>query len=542
MSEPDPSEQLTPALLQTAAAHYRAGRLREAEEIYRRILLAEPDRAEALHGVGLLALQVGKAELAAAYLGRAAQAAPQTGVYRYNQGEAWLLVGDHNQAAACLQQAVALDPARPEPHAALGVAWSRLQRFADAASSLQKAIDLGMDRPELDQHLGNALLQLNRFAEAERFARKAIERVPNSAESSQTLGEALAGLGRHDEAMESFRRAVAIKPDFALPHYSLGMTLGQLERFEEAIDELRAALRLRKDYFEALSAMGTMLIGKRQLEEAVQTLREALRLRPDHLDTHIELARALEVARRFPEAAEQFREILKLTPDNPNLKFHIAALSGKEAPPAVPASLVTTLFERHADSFDEHLLEQLEYRVPRRLHEAVVAAGAGTNLDVLDLGCGTGLCGVLLRPMARKLIGVDLSPAMLAKARERNLYDGLEVADVTATLRAAPSKYDLLVAGDVLCYLGDLSGVFDAASKSLRPGGLFAFSVETHPGPGWLLRPTRRYAHATDYIRQAANAVGFDLVSSAETALRKEGGNEVLGLIVVLRAPAGNKV
>lgn len=526
----------TSALLQTAAGHHRGGRLREAEEIYRQILLLEPDNAECLHGVGLLALRVGKAELAAAYLGRAVHAAPQAAVYHYNLGEAWMLIGDHNQAAACLRQAVALDPARPEPHAVLGIALAGMQSFSDAAGSLQKAIGLGMQRPEVYQHLGNALLQLNRFAEAEQSARKSLELAPASAECWQTLGEALAHQGRYQDAADIFRKAISIKPDFALPHYGLGMALGNLEQFDQAIDSLNAALRLRPDFPEALSSLGTALIGKRRLDEAVDTLRKAVKLRPDHLDTHIELARALELARRYPEAADEFREVLRLSPDNPNVKFHIAALSGQDAPPAPPAALVTTLFERHAESFDEHLLEQLEYRVPRLLHEAVVAAGAAANLDLLDLGCGTGLCGVLFRPMARKLIGIDLSPAMLAKARERNIYDGLEVADVTAALLTAPSRYDLLVAGDVLCYMGDLSAVFTAAARSLRPSGLLAFSVESHPGAGWKLGPTRRYAHSPDYLRQTATAANLEVVSLRQTPLRKENKIDVSGLIVVLRA------
>jgi predicted TPR repeat methyltransferase len=129
---------------------------------------------------------------------------------------------------------------------------------------------------------------------------------------------------------------------------------------------------------------------------------------------------------------------------------------------------------------------------------------------------------------------------MLAKARERNIYDGLEVAEVIAALRAAPARYDLLIAGDVLCYIGDLSEVFNAAIRSLRPGGVLGFSVETHPGSGWLLRPTRRYAHATDYVRQSAMAAGFECLSSSQTPLRKEAGIDVLGLIAVLRAPSAN--
>src|SRR5579863_3140288 len=118
--------------LKTAAEHHQAGRLRQAEDLYRRILFNDPDQADALHGVGLIALQVNKPELAAAYLGRAAQVSPNAPVFQYNQGEAWMTIGDLQQATACLRRAIAIDPARPEPHATLGVAMARMGRFSDA--------------------------------------------------------------------------------------------------------------------------------------------------------------------------------------------------------------------------------------------------------------------------------------------------------------------------------------------------------------------------------------------------------------------------
>ena len=202
-------------------------------------------------------------------------------------------------------------------------------------------------------------------------------------------------------------------------------------------------------------------------------------------------------------------------------------------PPAPPESLVQALFDKHAPTFDEHLAE-LDYRVPRLLFEATKAAGASQEIDVLDLGCGTGLCGQLFRPIAKTLVGVDLSSAMVEKARERGIYDRLEVAEVTAALNAARDSYDLLVAGDVLCYMGDLSKAFSAAGSALRKGGLFAFSAESHEGDRWLLRPSRRYAHNAEYVRRVAGEAGFDVVLLTPNVLRKEGGRDVNGLIVVL--------
>jgi predicted TPR repeat methyltransferase len=535
MPQPAPHD-----LLQSALTHHRAGRLRPAEEVYRQILKDDPDHPEALHGVGLLAMQSSRPDLAAAYLARAAMLAPNVAVYHHNLGEAWMLAGDLNQAVACLRRAAALDPSRHESHAVLGVALAHLQRFNDAADSLDRAVRQGADQPEIHQHLANALLQLNRFPEAETHARRATDRAPASAESWQTLGEAIGHQNRPDDAIACFQKAAALKPDFALPHFSTGRAFADRGRPDEAIASFREALRLRPDFPEAMSHLGSVLL-QRNPDEGIDVLRKAVQLRPTHVDTHVELARGLELVRRYDQAADVFETILKLLPDNPNVKFHVAALRGKGAPSAPPPELVAALFNRHADTFDHHLTENLHYRAPQLLHEAVRSAlpPTASNLDVMDLGCGTGLCAPLFRPLAKSLTGIDLSHAMVAKARDRNLYDRLEVADAVAALRAAPCAYDLIVAGDVLCYIGDLTDVFRAAASALRPAGLFAFSVELDNSPpastpGYRLHPTRRYSHADPYLRQSATAAGFQIQTFQPKVLRREGDKEVTGLIAVL--------
>jgi predicted TPR repeat methyltransferase len=520
--------------------HHRAGRLRPAEEAYRQLLLSNPDHPEALHGVGLLAMQSSRPDLAAAYLARAAMLAPNVAIFQHNLGEAWMLAGDLNQSVACLRNAVRLDASRPEAHAILGVALSHLQKFTESAASLEHAIRIGADRPEIHQHLANALLQLNRVPEAEAHARKSIERAPNSPESWQTLGEALGNLRRTDEALAAFNRALSLKPGFALPHYSIGQALANIGRIDEAITSMREAIRLRPDFPEALSNLGSLLL-QRNPDEGIDLLRKAVSLRPTKVDTMVELARGLELVRRFEEAAEVFESIQKLLPDNPNVKFHIAALRGQNAPSAPPLGMVAALFNRHADTFDQHLTENLQYRAPQLIHKAVRSAlgPEARNLDVMDLGCGTGLCAPLFRPLAKTLTGIDLSEAMVEKAVQRKLYDRLEVTDAVSSLRAAPGAFDLIVAGDVLCYFGDLTDVLRAVFSSLRPGGHFAFSVELDISPdltpSYRLHPSRRYSHTEAYIRQSVQDEGFQIQSLAAETLRREGDKGVTGLIAVLR-------
>jgi predicted TPR repeat methyltransferase len=170
-------------------------------------------------------------------------------------------------------------------------------------------------------------------------------------------------------------------------------------------------------------------------------------------------------------------------------------------------------------------------------------------LDVLDLGCGTGLCGPLLRPMARSLAGVDLSPVMVERSKARGVYDRVSAIDLLEALRSASAAYDLLVAADVLIYFGDLAPVFEPAAAALRPGGLFAFSVEALPadsgaagaggtGDRFQLRPTtRRFAHAEPYLRRLAGIFGLAVVRLDPITVRTEAGQPVAGFLVLLKSP-----
>ena len=520
-------------LLSAAAEHQHAGRLREAESLYRQILQRDANYADALHGMGLLALQVNKPELAAAYLARAAQVAPGIAIYHYNQGEAWLIANEVEQAVACLRRAAILEPTRAEPHAALGVACARIRRFPEAADALTQAIQLGMDRAEIYQQLGNAQIQMGQFEQAEKSARSAVDRAPNSPESWQTLGEAQMNLQRLDEAEASFRRVLALKPDYGIAHQSLGITLGRLGKSDGAIESLRTAIRLRPESAEARSHLGSLLVNAGKVAEGITLLEKSVALRPTHMETLIELARAHELAGQREKAAAAFEKLQKLTPDNPNIAFHIAALRGSAAPEAPPPALMAALFNQHAETFDQHLTVDLEYRVPELLHAAVKRIRPGPFESALDLGCGTGLCGVLFRPDVKAIIGVDLSPAMIEKARQRNLYDRLEVADVLKSLQEWPGAFDLVLAGDVFCYLGDLLNVFTAARLALRPSGVLAFSVELSKEAGWKLTPSRRYVHGEGYVLETATKAALKLQSVQTQVLRRDGGKEVAGLIVV---------
>lgn len=221
-----------------------------------------------------------------------------------------------------------------------------------------------------------------------------------------------------------------------------------------------------------------------------------------------------------------------------------AAVAVSERPPAFLLDLVERpgrasrmrhLFDGYADQFDAHMAH-LGYCAPRILSEVVETVIPGRHgLRVLDLGCGTGQAGAAFRDRAQRLDGVDLSPAMIDKARARGVYDALEVGDLETTLAAPGDAYDLILAADVLVYLGDLARIMTAVAQRLTPGGVFCFTVERKDGDGFELGPMRRWLHSEPYVRQLAADAGLVVAKLTQASSRTEWYQPVPGLAVALQ-------
>jgi predicted TPR repeat methyltransferase len=373
--------------------------------------------------------------------------------------------------------------------------------------------------------------------------RRAIDARPDSAEAYATLGEIYRQLGLIAGAAEAYRKALELRPDHADAAQNLPLILKTIAGLEEAAEAHRRALERQPRNADHLYALAAACRELGRNDEALAALRNGLTVRPEP-QAFRRLGAMLCGMERLDEAAGAYEAWLRAEPDNPVAKHLLAACTGKDVPQRASDAFVQRDFDRFADTFDE-VLGKLEYRAPALVALALrrSAGEAAAKLDVIDAGCGTGLLGPYLRPYARRLVGVDLSPKMLEKAAARGVYEALHAAELTSHLAASPRAFDLVAAADTLNYFGDLREVFSAARVCLREGGRLIFTLEHAQNEdelpaGYRIHPDGRYMHAESYVRTALSAAGFDSIEIHYGMLRREGDAYVPGLVVAARVPA----
>lgn len=414
-------------------------------------------------------------------------------------------------------------------------------RTAEAVAIWQQILAQVPDEPNSLRGLAGVLNRQGRVDDAVAALCRAIEKVPGSSAMWTELGRVLMEADRHAEGAEAMRRALEADPTSAARHNDFGvacMECGDLERAEQV---LRAGLALEGERPALHLNLAQLMMMLGRPEEAAEQAANALVHEPDLGGAHKIGAQALAATGRREEAVQALHRWKQVDPGNPEIVHQLAALGAAAVPSRAADGYVQQVFDRFADSFEQRL-SQLGYRAPGLIAAEVdaLAAELPRQAAVLDAGCGTGLCGPLLRPHAGRLEGVDLSGGMLERAHDRG-YDALHQAELTAFLQGSTAAWDLIVSADTLCYFGDLDEVLRAAAQALRGPGLLVFSVEALPDDAGLplrLNLHGRYSHARGYVEQALAAAGFHLRSLTQQELRRELGATVQGWIVVAQRRA----
>jgi predicted TPR repeat methyltransferase len=375
------------------------------------------------------------------------------------------------------------------------------------------------------------------FEAAEQHFLASLDAVPGRASTLVNLAATQLELARPGGALASADAALRAEPDGLDALLHRATALMQLGRHQEALPAFDRLLTADGGVIEAWFRRGQTLERLGRRSDALASFQRVVALDPTRADAWSGCGTIARELGRLDDAANAFREALRHGADRHLHEYYLASVAGQTAPPVAPREYVRTLFDEYADAFETHLVSELRYRGHLQLVEGLVALGHGRYQNALDLGCGTGLCGPLLRPMAERLTGIDLAPKMLEKAAARAVYDTLEADDAVDYLRRADRSFDLVVAADVFIYFGDLAPTF-AAVRAAMDHGVFCFSVELlDPGGGdFELRPSLRYAHSEADLLRLAEAHGFALIEARRGPVREDEGRPVAGLFVFLAA------
>jgi predicted TPR repeat methyltransferase len=341
--------------------------------------------------------------------------------------------------------------------------------------------------------------------------------------------EALIASGRAAEAARELRARLIAGRGGLLARLTLIKALLVDGDSSGALAEAREAVSLNPGIAVAVMALGEALLAADLLPTAIAELQRALRIDPG-------LVRARElVAAAWLKAGEADKALENLGAlENPPAQMLAAAQAIKTAPRS-DAGYVRHLFDQFSADYDARMIQQLSYAGPQILLDLAAMVMPGRDkLTILDLGCGTGLAGAVFQPLAARLDGVDLSPAMIAKAQARGIYDDLVVADLETALGTVGPSYDLILAADTLVYLGDLAAVFRGAAARLAPDGYFLFTTEAKDGDGFELGPKRRWRHSDAYLRVTAQDAGLSVAGLVAATPRHEANLPVEGFAVAL--------
>ena len=418
----------------------------------------------------------------------------------------------------------------------LGAVLLKLGKKNESLHICQKSLQLAPNDSEAHNNLGVILHQLDRLSEAEASFRQAISLKLDYAEAHNKLGVILQQLDRISEAEASFKQAIILKPDLAVAHYNLGNSLKEQGKLKEAEASFRQAITLKPNYTEAHINLGNTLQEQGKLKEAESSFRQAVTLKPDLAVAQYNLGKIYKKIGKNSKAVECFEKTLELSSEDLlGATLQLATLGKRKIPDKTPENFMQGFYkkkfkywsnlEKKTHKYQGHLLIENAFKTTHNNIE---------KIDILDVGCGTGSLAKILRPYARTLVGVDLSPDMLLKAEEICLYDSLYKKDLSQYLSEVSNHYDTIIAAAVLIHFYDLESIFFLIKDSLKTNGKFVFSIFEETKKNKNLNSFLMYAHSDYYITSLADRLNLKIIYRQKDTHEYHKGISVPAIIYVL--------
>lgn len=469
---------------------------------------------------------------------------PSHGEAQFYLGTALMEMGSLAEALEAFQTAKSLLPNSAAVTFNLAFSLEQMGRIEDAICAYRASLDLDADDVKSRYNLARLLALGGQLAEAEIELKRVLSVQGDLFPAHRELGALLARQGRWEAAAHAYRMAIGLNGSDGRTFAALGLVLLRIDSLHDARDAFQRAANLLPHDGRIAFHLGETFAREGRFQDAAAWYQRAITKAPDFLTAREHLVDALHRAGRHDLAKRELECWMQEHPDNTAAAHLLAACGETDVPPRANDAYIQVTFDRFAGTFDE-TLDSLKYRVPIMIAAAVeeIADPNLKQLDVLDAGCGTGLCGQHLAPYARRLVGVDLSTGMVERARVKNVYDHLAVSELAAYLQANPGQFDLIVAADTLVYFGELEPAFAAAWHSIRASGWLIFTLEqgleNGDSLGYRLHHHGRYSHKESYVFSALGSAGWQVRQFRKVELREEAGIPVTGYLVTAGKVSG---
>lgn len=504
------------------------------------------------------------------YIDQAIRQDPENATFYNSKGNILSQMNDLVGAACAYDHAIKLQPTYGVAYTNLANCFYRQNKIENAKKAYQKAIVLHPNFPNAHFNYGRLLAELGDYAGAIKELKRAVALDPKHTVALGQIAHIYLHEGNYDEAIEYYLKRLMLQPQHADSHHDLGVALLKDKQYEKASEHFEQSIILQttqkecyyhlataylylgnyKDalanymrqleqgsHAESLYNIGVLHMYNERHQEAINYFQQALAINPRSLEVHVNLATIYLKLDKTREAVTHYELALALNPEDAEIQHILSALKQKETPATAPTEYIQHLFDQYAPYYDHHLTAYLQYHVPQILYRALdVELNTESMGTILDLGCGTGLCGEYFKPKANKLIGIDLAENMIALAKNKKIYDELKNISVLQALDEY-QNINVIIAADVFTYIGDLSEIFTKAQKALAPNGLFAFTVEKTNKSPFILQKSIRYAHEKNYLTSLIEKNNFQLIQFDNIVLRKQFNKDVNGYLIILKRP-----
>ena len=556
--------------LREAQTLFQQGKIEKAYSLCEQLNRTEPASTELHHLYAMVLTQLGDTASAIKHISLAIELSPHSSSLHNNKGNIYLRCGRVAEASDCYQQAIKLDPDYAPAHNNLGNCFFKRGEQNQAKASYQQALriepnfadahfnyarilimednidsaryilmhahELNKQHPAILGQLAEIALLRDEYEDAVEFFSERLKLQPTHADTYHSLGVALYKLGDFESAVDAFTYAIELGTNALDAHFNLANTKIELGEFKDALKYYLRQLEVDATA-EAYYNIGVILMAQDHHTDAMSYFTSALEMEPKNLEALQNVAAIYLKQGKVPKAIETYERIIAIDPNNQEIKHIICALSGGKTPERSPNAYVKNLFNHYASYYEKHLQTHLHYDVPDQLTQAIeeeTQCGDTESWRILDLGCGTGLVGERIKHLASHLTGVDVSPNMIQQAEKKKVYNDLMIGDINSIFNSQ-SDMDLVIAGDVFTYIGDLDNIFKQTHQVLNPGGWFAFTAEKTDEQDYTLQRTIRYAHNKHYIEALADKHDFKTERLANIILRRQHGQPVDGYLVILR-------